>query len=188
MSEINTLVLVVCSSLLLLGFIIGTSLTPSFVFADITGITQFVVTNDNGLYKARFSLTDENNAFVASDGKLGFVMTEFNYNKLNAGFANTTYANELDNKVVYHSLDNIKAYDFRDIQLIYSGSTFLGYTWQIKPEWIQNYTKVCADDAFMVFTLPDGKQLKASTPIYYTRPSYEGCLLEADNRTGDVIP
>jgi predicted 3-demethylubiquinone-9 3-methyltransferase (glyoxalase superfamily) len=113
---------------------------------DITGITQFVVLNDNGVHKARFSLNDQNNALVSSDANVRFNMSQANNDTL-----------------IYHSNENIKAYQFNDVTLILTGAKMLAYSWQILPEQLHGLNP---DKAEVLVTLPNGKQLSAATEIH----------------------
>jgi hypothetical protein len=128
--------------------------------SDITGITQFVVINDNGLYKVRFSLTDQNNALVSSDAHVRFNMTEFN-ETASGSSSPMSPISESGYTEVYHSDENIKAYQFQDVRLLLTGATLLAYSWQIKPEWVHGNP----DSATVQVTLPDGKRLAAQTRI-----------------------
>lgn len=126
-------------------FIIGAIANSSSRVAnpnDITGITQFVVINDNGLYKARFSLNDQNNAFVSSDANVNFTM----------------YGNQSGG---YHSDENITADQFQDVSLVLTGNTFLAYSWQINHESVHGSPDLAAIEV----TLPNGKRLEAHTTI-----------------------
>jgi len=114
----------------------------------ITGITQFVIINDNGLYKVRFSLNDQNDALVSSDARIHFTIC-CNYN-----------ASDYPTKA-YETAFNITADQFHDVTLVLTGTTLLAYSWQINSNEVYGNPS----GAKIEVSLPNGKQLVASTDI-----------------------
>ncbi|HET7149293.1 MAG TPA: hypothetical protein VFI73_12425 [Candidatus Nitrosopolaris sp.] len=118
---------------------------------NITGITQFAVINDNGLYKVRFSLNDQDDALVSSDAHIHFTMC----------CITTASQTPADITNAYDSNQTITADQFHDITLVLTGAKLLAYSWQINSNTVNGSPHI----AHIEVSLPNGKLLTARTDI-----------------------
>ena len=88
----------------------------------ITGMTQYYVLKDGSLYKIRFSLTDANNAIVASGAHVSF-KAQANSSPINgSGSPSVIYTKDFD----------IRSTGFQTYQLVLTGAPIVAYAWQVK--------------------------------------------------------
>jgi hypothetical protein len=114
----------------------------------ITGISQFVVLKDGSLYKVRFSLVDQNNAYVTSDAHIHFFVC--------CDQSATTPI------LLYNAQGDIKAEQFQTYNLVISGAPIVAYAWQIDGNaFVNSYSNT----ATLVVTLPGGKSFTAHASV-----------------------
>jgi hypothetical protein len=81
---------------------------------------------DGSLYKARFSLTDANEAVATSDANVTFTV------KSGGGFSPSSSSSpQANDPVLYQKAWNIKAEDFGQYQLVLTGAPIIAYSWQM---------------------------------------------------------
>jgi hypothetical protein len=111
---------------------------------SIAGVSQFVVLKDGSLYKARFSLVDQDNYVSASDANVKFSIRDSSGNDL------------------YSRAFNIGSYDFEEYKLLLTGAPIIAYAWQFN----QGDVRGSSDSfktSYLTVSLPNGKVFDAQT-------------------------
>jgi hypothetical protein len=126
---------------------------------EVAGISQIIVLDDGSLYRARFSLVNNNSEVVTSDANITFTVTP------------TTYIStpQQQNQTLYQRQFAIRAEDFQQYQLVLTGQPITVYAWQIDrnsllpPYTDSSYPKV----ALLNVTLPNNKTFTAESSSFF---------------------
>jgi hypothetical protein len=117
---------------------------------NITGVTQFfVLKEDGGLYKVRFSLVNKDGAAVPSDAKVTFAA------KTKSG-----------DDVLCSKDFSVNTQDFQGYRFVITGFPMVAYAWQLNATDLDKYSSGDFPTAYLNVTLPNGRMLNASTSYF----------------------